>query len=120
MKNFITDIKTIYTNERLMLIIMIFNLLASLGLFVFGMISLKPSSAVVKIGYGDIGGYRDGSWADILAFPLFAIIFGIFHNLIALRIFRKRGAGVTKFFLVTTTALIIGAFVVLIRLTREG
>ena len=40
---------------------MIFNLLASIGLFVFGMISLNPSSAVVKIGYGDIGGYRDGS-----------------------------------------------------------
>ena len=120
MKNFITDIKTIYFNERLMFVIMILNLLASIGLFIFSIISLSPNSALVKIGYGDIGGYRDGSWADMLAFPLLAIILGIFHNLIALRIFRKRGAGMTKFFLVTTTALIIGTLIVLIRLTKEG
>ena len=120
MKTFFADIKTIYRNERLMLVMMILNLLASIGLFVFGIINLNPSSAVVKVGYGDIGGYRDGSWADMLAFPLLAIIFGIFHNLIAVRIFRKRGAGMTKFFLGTTTALIIGAFIVLIRLTKEG
>ena len=120
MKNFAADLKTIYLKERLMLVMMIINLLASIGLFIFGIINLSPSSAVVKVGYGDIGGYRDGSWADMLAFPLLAIIFGILHNLIALRVFRKRGAGMTKFFLVTTTVLIIGAFVVLIRLTKEG
>ena len=120
MKNFFADIKTIYLNERLMLIMMILNLLASISLFIVGIIKLNPSSAVVKVGYGDIGGYRDGSWADMLAFPLFTIVFGVLHNLIAVRIFRKRGAGMTKFFLVTTTALIIGAFIVLIRLTKEG
>jgi len=96
---------------------MIFNLLFSIALLVFSLIHLNPDSAVVKIGYGDIGGYRNGSWADMLAFPLLAIVFGVFHSIIALRIYRKRGAGMTKFFLINTTILIIGAFIVLFRLT---
>ena len=79
-----------------------------------------PSASVVKIGYGDIGGYRDGTWTEMLAFPLLAIVFGVLHNFIAIRIYKKRGAGMTKFFLVATTTLIIGAFIVLIRLLREG
>lgn len=120
MKDFAVDLKTIYVNEKLMLVLMIINLLASIGLLVFGIMNLSLGSAIVKVGYGDIGGYRDGSWIDMLAFPLFAVIFGVFHNLIALRIFRKRGAGMAKFFVVTTTALIIGTFIVLIRLTKEG
>ena len=120
MKNFAKDLKQIYTNERLTLVMMIVNLLASIALLIFSITSLSPGSALVKVGYGDIGGYRDGSWADMLTFPLLAIIFGIFHNLIALRIFGKRGAGMAKFFIVTTMMLIIGTFIVLIRLSREG
>ena len=120
MENFKADLKKIYQEERLMLILMIINLLASIILFVFSIVRLNPNSAVVKIGYGDIGGYRDGSWIDMLAFPLFALIFGILHNLIALKIFHKRGAGMTKFFIITTTVLIVGTFIVLIRLLKEG
>ena len=56
----------------------------------------------------------------MLTFLILAIILGIFHNIIALRIYHKRGAGMTKFFLLTTSLLIIGAFIVLARLTGEG
>ncbi len=119
MKNFAEDLKKLYHHERLTLILVIFNLLFSIALFIFGIIKLNPDSAIVKVGYGDIGGYRNGSWADMLTFPILAIIFGIFHNFIALRIFEKRGAGMTKFFLLTTTALIAGAFILLLRLTGE-
>ena len=119
MKNFVEDLKSIYFNERLTLVLMILNLLGSIALFIVGVIRLNPESAVVKIGYGDIGGYRSGSWADMLVFPIIAIIFGILHNLIALRVYEKRGAGMTKFFLITTSILIIGAFIVLFRLTGE-
>jgi hypothetical protein len=49
-----------------------------------------------------------------------AAIFGILHNLLAVKIFHKRGSGMTKFFLITTTMLILGAFVVMIRLLKEG
>ena len=120
MKDFAETIKDIYRNERWTLVLMILNLIASIALIVLGIMNLNPSSAVVKVGYGDIGGYRDGAWSDMLAFPILAIVFGVFHNFVALQIYRKRGAGMTKFFLLTTTALIAGAFVVLIRLLREG
>ncbi len=119
MKNFTEDIKKLYRTERLTLILIIFNFLFATALFVFGVLKLNPDSAIVKIGYGDIGGYRNGSWADMLAFPVLAIVLGVFHSLIALRIFEKRGAGMTKFFLLTTTALIAGAFILLLRLSGD-
>ncbi len=120
MKNYIEDFKKIYFEERWMLILIILNLVASIALFVFSIIKLNPNSAVVKIGYGDIGGYRDGAWTDMLAFPILALIFGVLHGLIAVKLYHRRGAGMTKFFLITTSMLIIGAFVVLIRLLKEG
>ena len=120
MKDFKEDIKKIYQNERIMLMMMILNLLASIALAVFSFIKINPASSVIKVGYGDIGGYRDGSWTDLIAFPLLAILFGILHNFIAVRIFHKRGAGMTKFFLVTTSVLIVGSFIVLARLVQEG
>ena len=120
MKDFRADIQKIYQNERIMLIMMILNFLIALALAIFSLIKLNPASSVIKVGYGDIGGYRDGAWTDLIAFPLLAIILGIIHNFIAVRIYHKRGAGMTKFFLITTTLLILGAFIVLIRLVQEG
>lgn len=114
------DITTIYRSERGILVLIFINLVFSIALLIFSLVNLSPNSAVVKTGYGDIGGYRDGTWADMLAFPLLAVIFGILHSLLALRIFHKRGGGMTKFFLIITTALIAGTFLVLIRLLGEG
>ena len=51
------DFIKIYQTERGILILMILNLLLSIALLVFSLINLNPNSAVVKIGYGDIGGY---------------------------------------------------------------
>lgn len=120
MKNLSEDIKRIYQTERIMLILMIINVFAAIILLIYSLVNLNPNSAVVKIGYGDLGSYRDGTWVDLLVFPIFAVIFGGLHNFIALKIFHKRGAGMTKFFLLTTTFLILGTFVVLIRLLQEG
>ena len=120
MKIFKEDFIKLYQNERGIIILMIFNLLLSTTLFIFAIIHLNPNAPVVKVGYGDIGGYRDGSWMDMFTFPLLAIIFGILHNLLATRIFHKRGGGMTKFFLLTTTMLILSSFLVLIRLLGEG
>ena len=120
MNTFKKDFIKIYHSERGIIVLMIFNFLIAMGLLIFSAIRLNPSSPVVKIGYGDIGGYRDGSWFDMLAFPLLAIIFGVLHSLLAVRIFHKRGSGMAKFFLLVTTALIFGTFLVLIRLLKEG
>ncbi len=120
MKSFAESIKKLYQSERLTLVLIILNLLASIALFIVGIIKLNPDSAIVKIGYGDIGGYRDGAWTDMFAFPVLALLFGILHGLIAVKIYHRRGAGMTKFFLITTSMLIVGAFIVLIRLLKEG
>lgn len=120
MEIFKKDFLQIFQNERGLLSLMVFNLILSIALLVFSIISLNPNASVVKVGYGDIGGYRDGSWMDMLAFPILAILFGIFHNLLTVRIFHKRGSGMAKFFLITTTALILGSFLVLIRILGEG
>lgn len=99
---------------------MIFNLLLSIALIIFSIVNLNPNASVVKTGYGDIGGYRDGTWVDMLAFPLLALIFGVLHGFLTVRIFHKRGSGMAKFFLITTTVLILGTFLVLIRALGEG
>lgn len=114
------DIVAAYRTERGIIVLMCLNILLSIGLLVFSLVRLDPSGAIVKTGYGDIGGYRDGSWIDMLAFAFLAIILGILHSLLALRIFRKRGGGMAKFFLIITTSLIAGTFLVLIRLLGEG
>ena len=93
MKTYIEDFKKIYFEERWMLIFMLLNLAFSIFVFVFSITHLNPNSAVAKIGYGDIGGYRDGGWVDILSYPLLAFVFGVLHSLLAVRIFHKRGSG---------------------------
>ncbi len=119
MKNIGKIIKKIYLEEKIMLALMILNFLGSLALFIFSLVTLNPATAVVKIGYGDIGGYRNGSWSDMFAFPILCFIFGVVHNFIAIRVYSKRGAGMTKFFLITTSVLIIGTMIVLLRLLER-
>ena len=89
-------------------------------MIILGFIFINPESAIVKTGYSDISGYHDGVWTDMLAFPLLGLILGFLHDFIAVNIFYKRGAGMAKFFLIVTTVLIAGAFIVLIRLSGEG
>ena len=120
MRTFKEDLISIYSSERGLLILMILNLLLSIVLLIFSIVNLNPNSAVVKVGYGDIGGYRDGMWTDMIAFPLLAILFGFLHSLLTLRIFHKRGGGMAKFFAITTTALILGTGLVLVRLLGES
>ena len=120
MKEFKKDFIKIYQTERGMLIIMILNFLLSIGFLIFSLINLKSGAVVLKVGYGDIDGYRDGTWIDLLAFPILAIIFGVFHNILAVKIFHKRGGGMGKFFSLVTTALIIGSILVLARILGDA
>ncbi len=120
MEPFKEDFIELYRKERGIILLMIINFVLAMGVFIFAIVHLNPNSPIVKTGYGDIGGYRDGSWFDIFAFPLLALVFGVLHGFLATRIFRKRGSGMTKFFLLTTTFLILGTLLVLIRLLKEG
>lgn len=115
-----TSLIKIYQTERGIIIMILINILLALILFVFSTLSLNPNAAVVKIGYGDIGGYRDGTWVNMICYPILALVFGILHSILAIRIFRKRGDGMAKLFLAITTILILGTFLVLTRLLSEG
>lgn len=120
MRTFKADVISIYQTSRGILILIAFNFFLATGLLIFSLINLNPNAAVVKVGYGDIGGYRDGTWSDMVAFPLLAVLFGVFHSFLSVRIFHKRGSGMAKFFLLATTMLIFGAILVLVRLLGEG
>ena len=119
MKTFKEDIIKIYQTEKGIATLIVLNLIFSIVLLVFSIVNLNPNSTVVKIGYGDIGGYRDGAWFDMIAFPILTFIFGVLHSLLTIKIFHKRGSGMAKFFIITTIALVMGTFLVLIRLLGE-
>ena len=109
-------------------------LLFSLILFVFSILHLNPSSSVVKVSYGDIGryqggewssmsnsgGYHDGSWMEMLAFPVIAIVFGGLHNLIVVKLYERRGAALAVVFTVVSIFLVLLTFLVLVRLLGEA
>lgn len=110
----------IFREQRGLFILMSLNFLFSLFVLIFSITTLNPDGAVVKIGYGDIGGYRDGTWIDMLTFPILAILFGVLHNFLAVKIYEKHGSGVTKLFVAISFLLLIGTFIVLSRLLGEG
>ena len=135
MKSLRKNLAEIYTGgHKGLLIVMAGLFLLSLSLFIFSLANLQPSSAIVKVGYGDIGsfagddltgmrlagGYRDGGWGNMLTFPILALIVGVLHNLIAVRIYKRRGEGIAKAFVVISMTVVIGAFIVLLRLLAEG
>ena len=120
MKYFKEDFLKILRSERGVLLMMVLNFLFSLALAIFAIVRLNPNSLVTRVGYGDIGGYREGAWNSQLSFVIAALLFGVLHNVLTLKIFHKRGSRMAKFFLLTTTMLIFGALIVLIRLLREG
>ena len=100
---------------------------------VYSLLNLSPSSAVVKTGYSDIGsyeggvieniktagGYRDGGWIYMLTFPILAIVFGVMHNFIAVKLCKKRGEAAAKVFVVMSIVLVLIGILVLSRLLGE-
>ncbi len=134
MKNLRENLGEIYKEHRSLFIMMIGVLLVSMLFLIFSLATLSPSSAIVKTGYSDIGsfagdnltgmrsagGYRDGSWGAMFVFPIFAVVIGVLHNLIAVRLCHRRGESSAKAFLAMSLAILIGALIVLIRLLGEG
>ena len=111
---------TVYREQKWLLAFMAINFLFSVFVFIYSVLAINPTSAVVKIGYGDIGGYRDGAWTNMLAFPILAVLFGVVHNFLALKIFERRGDGMAKVIVGVSFLLLVGAFVVLLRLLGEN
>lgn len=117
----------VYRKQKSLLIAMIILMVASLLLFILSLTVLRPSSNVVIIGYGDVygeiagisGGYRRSGWIMMLAFPILALVYGILHNLLVLRIYRKYGRDVAMIFAVMSIVLVMATLLVLFRLVGE-
>lgn len=99
----------------------------SLILLIFALITMHPQSSVVIVGYGDVygeitglsGGYRRDSWMNMLAFPILAVIFGVVHNVIALRVYRKYGKNLALMVVAGTGLIIVGVIVAMLRILGE-
>lgn len=109
------------------MVAMIALLVISVVFLIFSLTMLRPQNTVVIVGYGDVygeiaglsGGYRRDSWMNMLAFPVLAVIFGVVHNFIALRVYRKYGRDAAMMVVVGTMVLIVGAVAVMLRLAGE-
>ena len=126
--------KEIYQEHKGLFYRMLVLASLALGLSIFGIVTLSPSSSVVKTGYSDIGsydsvsieeaksagGYQDGSWINMLAFPILAIILGVFHNLVAIKLYKRRGESMARVFVTMSAILTLLAIVTLARLIAEG
>ncbi len=125
--NFRATWREVAKKQKPLMLAMIILAIMSVLLLVFTFFTLKPQNTVVIVGYGDVygeiaglsGGYRRDSWMNMLAFPLLAIIFGVVHNFLALRIYRKHGRDLALTFIGVTMLLVVATFVVILRLTGE-
>lgn len=125
--NFKSTWREVSRKQRGLMIAMIVLLVMSVVFLIFSLTMLRPQNTVVIVGYGDVygeiaglsGGYRRDSWMNVLAFPALAVIFGVVHNFIALRVYRKYGRDAAMMVVVGTMVLIVGAVAVMLRLAGE-
>ena len=92
----------------------------SVILLIISFTTLRPQNSVVIVGYNDVfGGYQRASWANMLAFPLMAVLFGLLHNLLAIRVFQKYGKDAAMVLVGATMLLVVLAMLTIFRLLGE-
>ncbi len=133
MKSIRENLKKIFEEHKTLMAAMLLLLVAAMALFIFSLVNLS-SNTTVKVSYGDIGSYQGGEWSSMansggyyddnwierVSYPILAIIFGVMHNFIAVKIFEKKGSGMAGLFVLYSFALVIATFIVFGRLLGEG
>ncbi len=134
MKSLSESFKKIFGEDRGFLGLVFLLFLVGISLFIYTLIRINTGKTLVYVGYGDIGGftggeiaslwssggYRAGGTGEMVAFPILMMIFGVFHSLIAVQIYERKGKGIARMFILLTFLLMIGAVVTLTRLLGEG
>lgn len=121
MKELAENFKSIYKNDRRVLIAMILLFLIGATLTLVPIFNLNPATPKIWAKYSDITqGYAEGDWWYLLSFSVLGIILSIVHVLIAARLYAKRGTSTAMMFLIISicVAFIAGAF--LIKILGEG
>ena len=111
---------TIFKEQRGLFILMTLNFILGLVVFIYSVFTLRFESTAVKIGYGDIGGYRDGAWTEMIMYPVLAILLGVLSAFLGMRIFERHGGNSAKLFIGISMCLIVWTFITLLRLLGEG
>ena len=111
----------IILKQKLLFVLMLLLFFVSAGLFIFAVVAANGGSTLIA-GYGDLEsyGYRFGDALDAWTFPVLAVVFGVVHNFLAVRMFREKGASWAKVLVVGSILLAIGAIIVLGKLLGEG
>lgn len=123
-----TSWREIVREQKGLLAAMIGLAAMSLILLVIALVTLRPQATVVITGYGDVygelagltGGYRRESWLNMLAFPILALLFGVVHNFLAVRVYQKYGRDAALVLVVMTMLLVVATVLVIFRLLGEG
>ncbi len=113
--------------QKTLMMTMIALLVMSAIFLIFSLTALRPQNTVVVVRYGDVygdlvgvtGGYQRDSWLNMLTFPILALVFGLVHNVLALRVYRKYGRDTAMLVVVMSMLLVVGGITTLIRLTGE-
>ena len=124
----LTSWREIVREQKGLLAAMIGLMAMSLILLVIALVTLRPQTTVVITGYGDVygelagltGGYRRESWLNMLAFPILALLFGVVHNFLAVRVYQKYGRDAALVLVVVTMLLVVATALVIFRLLGEG
>lgn len=134
MKQLTEGIKKIFQEDRGFLGLVFLLGLIGIVLFIYTLIKVNTGKTLMYVGYGDIGeftggeiaslwssgGYRAGGIGEMIAFPIMMIILGVFHGLLSIHIYRRKGKGVAKMFILLSFLLMVGTMVTLSRLLGEG
>ena len=133
MKGIGSGFRKIFKEDKFLLAMMSILFVGSLVLILHTFLHFKVGGTTMYIGYSDIGefsggeflslwnsgGYRTGDWTDIIIFPILGAILGVFHNILAVQIFNRRGKGYAEAFLILSILILVGAFIFLLRLLGE-
>ncbi len=120
MKALVDGFRAIYRGDRKILFMMAALFLAAVWLAVLTVTSLRPEAVTVKVGYSDLGAYRDGKWYYMWVFAAFSAILGFGHNLVAVRVYEKKGASAAMLFLAMSIGIAVGTVLYLMKLLGEG
>lgn len=107
--------KIVQRQQRGLMLAMILLMLMSLVLLIITLVNLRPQNMQIFIGYSDIDSYQKGSWVNMLTFAVLAVVFGLLHNVLALKVFQKYGKDSAMVVVLMTMFLVVGALVILLR-----
>ncbi len=121
MKELLETFKTLYRDDRGVLVMMIGLVLVGSVLFVLPLVSLNPAVPRIWARYTDVSsGYAEGSWWYLVSFSVLALVLTVGHSLIAARLYEKKGAGVAKMFLTVSIVVVLVAISYLLKIVGMG